>query len=164
MRKKYEQVPAQGITAEEVLDLWKAGKLFVETERLSDEELLARCQQEALSYVSAIDDYATPEWRPHINKVWKSIVEDYMFEEGLVMKKGLMQGRLNKYIITNIVFHLHALDIYQCTALVDLHKKLEAVSERNNIYKGAIMYPLNKIQRLRLRELKEIYKSKMIDF
>lgn len=142
MRKKYEQVPAQGITAEEVLDLWKAGKLFVETERLSDEELLARCQQEALSYVSAIDDYATPEWRPHINKVWKSIVEDYMFEEGLVMKK---KHRLNCYFLTAIVYQLQARGVYLPSNEVNqmkLHLKLERSSKKTSIYKGVVNYPI----------------------
>ncbi len=43
--RKLKKVPMRGITAEELLALWREGKLYQEVneEDLSQEELLARC-------------------------------------------------------------------------------------------------------------------------
>ena len=134
----------------------REGRLYLieNTDDESKEELLARCQQEALTYVSAINDYVIEGLRPYIKDVWQSILTDDAFAPMLVMRKGRMQGHLNRYIITNIVFHLKALDIYQCDNLLELHKMLEGVNSKNSIYKSAGMYSLNRVQRQRLREMK----------
>ena len=153
MPEDYEIVPEKGMTAEEVLTLWHAGELFRKAVKPSDDELLARCQQEALSYVSAIDEYAAPEWRPTIQMLWEAVVSDVLFAPSLITQKGRNKGHLNKYFVTNIVFHMKALDIYQCDSLLDLHKQLEGVQKKNGIYKAAVVYGLKREQRMKIREL-----------
>ncbi len=108
------------------------------------------------AYVSAIDDYVAPEWQPYIKDVWHAITTDDVFAPVLLMRKGRMQGLLNRYLVTNIVFHLRALDIYQCDSLLELHKKMEGVTQKNGIYKAASSYCLSREQRQRLRELKSV--------
>jgi len=115
--------------------------------------LLARCQREALEYVQAIDEFATDRWRPHIREVWEAVVGDVVVQDMLVMRKGRMQGHLNRYTITNIVAHMMTLNIYQCDNLLVLHKKLEGTSKKNGIYKGAGAYCLSRSQRQKLNEL-----------
>ena len=68
-----------------------------------------------------------------------------------------MQGQLNRYVVTNIVFHMRALDIYQCDSLLELHKRLEGVKEKNSIYKSAGTYSLKMTQRKKIRELKNSF-------
>lgn len=157
MTKKFKEVPVRGMTAKEVLDLWQRGKLYCEekVERVADEELLLSCQQEALAYVAAIERNTSVEWQGLIKVLWERIVNDETFRGCLVIHKGRNTGKLNRYVVTNIVFHLQALDVYLCSNLLELHKKLEGVSEKNSIYKGAGEYKLNSMQRRRLRELRE---------
>lgn len=158
MKKKIEKVPTEDITAEEVLALWREGKLYheKEEENLSESDQLALCQNEVLEYVSAINEYVVAELRPYIKEIWEAILTDEMFVPVLLMRKGRMCGHLNRYVVTNIVFHLRALDIYQCDNLLELHKKLEGVNQKNGIYKAASLYSLSKEQRKRLRELKSV--------
>jgi hypothetical protein len=153
MGEEYVQIPEKGMTAEEVLTLWSRGELFRKAVKPTGDELLARCRQEVLSYVSAIDKYAAPEWRPTIHKLWTDIVGNVLFAPSLVIQKGRNRGHLNKYFVTNIVFHMRALDIYQCDNLLELHKQLEDVQEKNGIYKAAVVYCLTREQRIKIREL-----------
>ncbi len=153
MTKQYVKVPTRGITAEELMVLWREGKLYREVETVSGEDLLARCQREALEYVQPIDEFATDEWRPYIREVWEAVVGDVAFQDMLVMQKGQMQGHLNRYTITNIVAHMMTLKIYQCDNLLVLHKKLEGTSKKNGIYKGAGAYCLSRSQRQKIKEL-----------
>lgn len=157
MKEKFVKVPTRGTTAEELLALWQQGKLYelAEEEVLPEEQLIAHCQREALAYVGAIDENATAEWRGRTVMLWKSIVNDEAFRKSLMMQKGRNRGRLNRYFVTNIVFHLQALDVYQCSNLLELHMKLEGVGAKNSVYKGAGEYKLSSEQRRRLRELRD---------
>lgn len=129
------------------------GRLYLQETRTDYIEDLGEA---VYTYVCAINDYVTPEWQPYINDVWRAIITDGVFAPMLLMHKGRNQGRLNRYVITNIVFHLRALDIYQCDSLLELHKRMEGVSQKNGIYKAAGAYCLSRAQRQRLRELKNI--------
>lgn len=153
MTKQYVKIPTRGITAEELMALWREGKLYREVETVSSEDLLARCQREALEYVQPIDEFATDRWRPYIREVWEAIISDVAFQDMLVMQKGQMQGHLNRYTITNIVAQMMTLKIYQCDNLLVLHKKLEGTSMKNGIYKGAGAYCLSRSQRQKIKEL-----------
>ena len=152
--KELRRLPVRGITAKEVLALWREGRLYLkETETACKQDI----QDEVRAYVGAIHEYVAPEWQSHIADIWQSIVKDEAFASMMVMRKGRMRGRLNRYAVTNIVFHLKALDIYQCDSLLELHKRLEGVERKNSIYKSAGMYALSRAQRLRLRELKNFW-------
>jgi hypothetical protein len=145
-----KKLPIKGITAEEVLALWQEGRLYLQEDRTPE---TANIEEEVRAYVSAIHSYVAPEWQPCMADLWQAIIADRLFAPMLVMRKGRMQGHLNRYIVTNIVFHLKALDIYQCDSLLELHKRLERVDKKNSVYKSAGMYCLNRAQRQRIREI-----------
>lgn len=155
--KKFEKVPTRGITAEELLALWRQGKLYQEVneEDLSQEELQARCRQEALRYVSAIDEFVTEKWRPFVSEVWERVLSDKMFSKELVMKH---KHQLNRYFLTSIVFNLQVRGFYYPAEKVSqlrLHLKLEGTNKKNSIYKNIVNYPVRLEQRKRLSTLME---------
>lgn len=154
--EELRKLPVRGITAKEVLALWREGRLYLkETETACKQDI----QDEVRAYVGAIHEYVAPEWQSRIADIWQAIVADKAFAPVMVMRKGRMRGQLNRYAVTNIVFHLKALDIYQCESLLELHKRMERVESKNSIYKSAGMYALSRAQRLRLRELKDFWGS-----
>lgn len=135
----------------------REGRLYIDetdNEKAHARQLLRR-QHEVLAYVSAIEEFVVPEWLPHIKTLWTTLIDDPLFTPHLVLQKGKHQGMLNKYLVTNIVFHLQVLGVYQCNSLLELHKKLEGVDEKNSVYKNARLYSLSTFQRQRLRELTE---------
>ena len=153
--KKFEKVPTVGITAEELLALWRQGKLYQEVneEEISQEELLARCKQEALRYVAAIDEFVTPQWRPFVSEVWERVLCDKMFSAELVMRN---KRKLNRYFLTSLVFNLQARGFYYPAEKVSqlrLHLKLEGTNKKNSIYKNIVNYPVRQEQRRRLSAL-----------
>lgn len=157
MKKQFVKVPVGGMTAEEVLARWQRGELYQveKKEVLSDDELLARCQQEALAYVAAIDEFATAEWQPHLHRLWEVIVADEFFAAEMVMKQN---RRLNKYFVTSLVCNLQVRGVYYSTesvSLLKLHLTLEGITKKNSIYKNMVNYPVNVEQRKRLSTLME---------
>ena len=152
---KKQKLPVKGITSDEVLHLWQQGALYVAVGQPQETagEQLNRCRQEALAYVQRLNPYVNAAWQPFIHPLWQAIVSDEAFAHQLVIQKGSRQGQLNRYFITNIVFHLRALDIYQCDSLLELHKMLEGVEQKNSIYKSAVVYGLSSQQRVRIREI-----------
>ena len=155
--KKFEKVPIGGIAAKDVLALWREGKLYQEVseEDISDEELQARCRQEALRYVAAIDGFATEKWRPLISEVWERVLSDKMFSAMLVMRN---KRQLNRYFLTSLVFNLQARGIYYSAGKVSqlrLHLTLEGTNKKNSIYKNIVNYPVRLEQRRRLTALME---------
>ena len=155
--KKFEKVPIGGIAANDVLALWREGKLYQEVseEDISDEELQARCRQEALRYVAAIDGFATEKWRPLISEVWERVLSDKMFSAMLVMRN---KRQLNRYFLTSLVFNLQARGIYYPAGKVSqlrLHLTLEGTNKKNSIYKSAVIYGLSFQQRFRIREISQ---------
>lgn len=155
-RTKNVPVPVKGITAKEVLKLWQAGKLYQEfSEEEYQKSLLTRCRQEALAYVASINEYATSEWYPHINKVWEMVIYDETLSSSLVMKQ---KCTMNRYYLTAIVYLLQAKNIYQPAEQVSqlkLHLSLEKISKKNSIYKSVVNYPVSYAQRRRLSSLIE---------
>ena len=148
--EELRKLPVRGITAKEVLALWREGRLYLkETETACKQDI----QDEVRAYVGAIHEYVAPEWQSRIADIWQAIVADKAFAPVMVMRKGRMRGQLNRYAVTNIVFHLKALDIYQCESLLELHKRMERVESKNSIYKSAVVYGLTSQQRVRIREI-----------
>ena len=156
--KNFKQIPVRGTTSEEVLALWREGRLYVEVNNLvAPETLLAMCQREALMYVNAIHEFVSPEYLPYIKDVWQAVISDEAFIDYLVLRKGRMKGHLNRYVVTNIVEFMRTLDFYHSDSLLVLHKRMEGVDKKTGIYKSAGMYCLSREQRKKLRELKTFY-------
>ena len=155
--RKFLKVHPEGFNVETLMAAAREGRLYIDetdNETTLGQQLLQR-QREALDYVSAIEEFVVPEWQPHIKSLWTMLLDDPLFTPLLVLQKGKHQGLLNRYFVTNIVFHLQVLNVYQCNSLIELHKKLEGVNEKNSIYKSARLYSLSSTQRQRLRQLKE---------
>lgn len=155
MNERFKKVPYRGITSDELLALWREGKLYQAAE--PTEDLAKRCQEEALSYVAAVNEFVAPEWLPYINDVWRAILSADEFSDVLIMHKGRMRGHMNRYVVTSIVSHLKEMNVYQCDSLLALHKKLEGVKVKNGIYKGAVVYGLKPEQRQKIRELRKFF-------
>ena len=139
--------------------LQKCGIDFIVVENDALQEHRRMCD-DALEYVTAIDEYATEVWRPQLRQLWQAVVCDEIFTNVLVMKKGRQRGQLNRYVMTAIVFYLQALDIYQNVNQIELHRRLENVTDRNSIYKSACKYNLSTEQKRRIRELKVFHASR----
>lgn len=149
MKTNFVKVPARGITAEEILALWQEGKLYRREEPIPYGELLARCQQEAIVYVSSIDEFVAPAWRSYIKNVWRAIVYDVRFTPFLLMKQ---KHEMNRYFVTALVYNLQVLGIYEPVeevSMLKLHLKLEGISKRNSIFKNWEKYaPMNAQRRI----------------
>ena len=163
MKKKYQPVPVMGITAREVLALWQEGKLYLEAKPASTRELLAQCQQETLKYVASIDMFVTDKWKPYINNVWETIVNDHLFASRLVMKQ---KHQMNRYFVTCLVYNLQTFDVYQSVSQLLLHRKLEGIKTRNSVFKNWGNYPISPVERKHLRVMLEklLYESKEFNF
>lgn len=153
MTQKFVKVPAKGITAEELLVLWQEGELYRREEPIPYEELLARCQQEAIVYVSSIDEFVAPAWRPYIKDVWKAIVCDVRIASFLLMSQ---KREMNRYFVTALVYNLQVLGIYdpvEEVSMLKLHQKLEGIGKRNSIFKNWGSYALTNAQRRILNDI-----------
>lgn len=161
--RNLKKVHPEDFDAEALLAAAREGRLYVESklDEATTDRLLAQCRQEALDYVSAIDTFAAPEWLPHIKEMWQTILNDEAFASSLMMQKGRNRGRLNKYVVTNIVLHLQVLGVYSGDNLFLLHKELEHVNQKNSIYKSMGKYSLTAKQRRKIRELKESFSTSL---
>lgn len=139
--------------------LQKCGVDFMVVENDAQQTLRLLCD-EALAYVAAIDEYVTEMWRPQLRQLWQAVLSNAVFTNTLEMKKGRQRGRLNRYVMTAIVFYLQSLDIYQDVSQIELHRKLENVIDRNSIYKGACKYKLSMEQKRCLRKMKDFLASR----
>lgn len=157
MKNNFIQVRPEDYTAEALMAAAQEGVLYIV--KSDDEAALDRLRSEALDYVSAIDEFAAPEWQPHIKEVWQAILNDEAFASCLMMKKGQNKGRLNRYVVTNIVLHLQVLGVYSGDNLFVLHKEMEHVDQKNSIYKSIGKYSLTEKQRRRIRELKDSFST-----
>ncbi len=165
--KQLRKVRPEDFDAEMLMAAAREGRLYLDMthDEATLEQLLARCQREALDYVSAIEDYVAPDWQPNIKELWTALLRDAFFAPQLVLQKGRSQGQLNKYLVTNIVDCMRGIKVYQCETLLELHKKMEGVGKKNSIYKSAGMYCLNWEQKQRFHELvKSIQESKINGF
>lgn len=159
MKKKFVKVPVRGMTAKDLMALWREGKLFVqqEADEMAEEELMERCRQEALAYVAAIDEFATEQIRPYIKRYWEGIVTDEAFSSGLLMGR---KRTMNRYFITAIVFNLQTLGVYKSVCEISqlkLHLKLEGVTQKNSVFKNWGKYAISSVQRKVLREMLKDY-------
>lgn len=123
--RKLLKVHPEDFDVKTLLAAAREGRLYIEETDIeaARRRQLEHCQCEAMNYVSCIDEYVAPEWKPYIKELWTSILNDALFTPQLMLQKGRNQGQLNKYLITIIVDCLRAMRIYQCENLLELHKK-----------------------------------------
>ena len=156
MEITFEKVPASGITAEVVLNLWQQGELYVKKIKKVEtpEETIERCRQEALAYVQRVDSYTTSFWLPYIKRLWETILSNEAILTSLTIKKGRNRNQLNRYFITAIVVLLREKGLYrQDIPALKLHLIMENVEKKSVIYASYSQYAPENKQRKMLVEI-----------
>lgn len=112
MKEKYRQVPVEGITAEEVLVLWRVGKLYYKPRQQTVSEVDVK--KNVRAYVSRLRPYATEAFRASIDELWEEILYDELYLPFIIPNTHTRKCRnMNKNGIMRIVGVLRSLGIYQ---------------------------------------------------
>lgn len=132
---------------ERLLELCREGrvKILVDDEpEVDTQKLLA----EVSEYVSRVDSYAARKYQPMLGEVWREIVMDDAFARSLYHIKGKNKGRLNRYLLLNIIEYLmNRWSVYEADSLTELHLRLENARQRTAVYTSKKNYELLKMQR-----------------
>lgn len=97
-------------------------------------------EQEVLTYVSRIAEYAAPPYRECIGEVWRRIVNHPDLAPLLESRKE----PFCKYRVTVIAIYLRNKGVYEIDTDTRLHQLLEGLekNERNRYYTCKAQYPL----------------------
>ena len=159
METTIKRVTPKDFNEEDVMRLFREGKLFTEVEQ----ELPTRdVKRELLEYVSPLKEMCTPQYRANHEQIWLDIINSDDFD--LVMKKGARRGELNKYRVMALVTYLFNNNLYNGSrSPLQLYYKLENTTKKGNFYTNACkdVYAINDQQRPILKRLLQKY-NKMI--
>ena len=105
-------------------------------------------EQEVLTYVSRIVEYAAPPYRGCIDEVWRRIVSHPDLASLLESRKE----PFCKYRVTVIAIYLRNKGVYDIDTDTRLHQLLEGLekNERNRYYTCKAQYPLTPLDINRL--------------
>ena len=95
-------------------------------------------EQEVLTYVSRIAEYAAPPYRECIGEVWRRIVSHPQLSSLIGSMKPF-----NKYAVTDIAIFLCNRGLYNFDKAVALHLQLEGIEKRNKYYTSRTYYAPN---------------------
>ena len=112
MKEKYRKVPVEGITAEEVLVLWRVGKLYYKSrvQTISEVDI----KNNVRAYVSRLYAYVTPAFRDSIDELWEEILYDELYLPFIIPNAHTRKCRnMNKNGIMRLVGGLRSLGVYQ---------------------------------------------------
>ena len=159
METYFKRVTPKDFNEEDVMRLFREGKLFTEVEQ----ELPTRdVKRELLEYVSRIQECCNPQFKDSHERIWLDIFNSCDFD--LVMKKGARRGELNKYKVMALVTYLFNKNLYNGSmSTLQLYYKLENTTKKGNFYTNASkdVYAINDQQRPILKRLLQKY-NKMI--
>lgn len=160
METTIKRVTPKDFNEEDVMRLFREGKLFTEVEH----QLPTRdeVKAELLEYVSPLKEMCTPQYRANHEQIWLDIINSDDFD--LVMKKGARRGELNKYRVMALVTYLFNNNLYNGSrSPLQLYYKLENTTKKGNFYTNACkdVYAVNDQQRPILKMLLQKY-NKMI--
>ena len=160
METTIKRVTPKDFNEEDVMRLFREGKLLIEVEQ----ELPTReeVKAELLEYVSPLKDLCTPQYRENHEQIWLDIFHSDGFD--LVMKKGARRGELNKYKVMALFTYLFNKNLYNGSmSPLQLYYKLENTTKKGNFYTNASkdVYAINDQQRPILKRLLQKY-NKMI--
>lgn len=151
MKKNLKKLTVRDITSQEVLALWREGKLYTEAEE--NVYTKEQCREDALKYVASVEGFVAQKWKSCAGDLWEAIVGNKMLSPQLIMKK---KRELNKYCLTAIVYDLQNRGVYEPVERVDhlkLHLLLEHTTKQNRIYKNWDKYCLDDTQQRELKRL-----------
>ena len=159
METRIKRVTPNDFNEEDVMRLFREGKLFAEVEQ----ELPTHdVKRELLEYVSRIQECCNPQFKDSHERIWLDIFHSEAFD--LVMKKGARRGELNKYRVMALVTYLFNNNLYNGSrSPLQLYYKLENTTKKGNFYTNACkdVYAINDQQRPILKRLLQKY-NKMI--
>ena len=150
------RVTPKDFNEEDVMRLFREGKLFTEVEK----ELPTHddVKRELLEYVSRIQECCNPQFKDSHERIWLDIFNSCDFD--LVMKKGARRGELNKYKVMALVTYLFNKNLYNGSmSPLQLYYKLENTTKKGNFYTNASkdVYAINDQQRPILKRLLQKY-------
>ena len=110
--------------------------------------------QEILDYVQAIRDCVSEPWRDEIDALWQEILDNECLVDFLTMKRGVCEGHINRYAVTNLVCRMQSGGVYrQDIPMLTLHLKMEKAEKKNKYYTSFGNYILSSEARQVLRKL-----------
>lgn len=131
------------------------GRLFITTTcKESASDLRKKRIRSIIDYVSRINDYATPKYRPYIYDIWSQILND----ESLInlffyTRYSHNRGEVNWYRVTVVVCLLREWQVYSNDITASrLHCILEGTPKPNGHYTGMSRYLLEKHHRELIRK------------
>ena len=155
METRIKRVTPNDFNEEDVMRLFREGKLFAEVEQ----ELPTHdVKRELLEYVSRIQECCNPQFKDSHERIWLDIFNSCDFD--LVMKKGARRGELNKYKVMALVTYLFNKNLYNGSmSPLQLYYKLENTTKKGNFYTNASkeVYAINDQQRPILKRLLQKY-------
>lgn len=156
--KNLKQVPVRGITAEEVLALWREGKLYFKEE--IPEYTEGEIKDNVRAYVKRLRAYATSQFSEYIDEIWEEILDDEIYLPYIIPDAHARKCReLNKNGIMRIVGVLRSIGIYQ-----DLNdSRICSILEQNTKDCSYRAYLGRGVRDEIRRELKRLKKS-FVDF
>lgn len=158
METTIKRVTPKDFNEEDVMRLFREGKLFTEVEH----QLPTRdeVKAELLEYVSPLKEMCTPQYRANHEQIWLDIINSDDFD--LVMKKGARRGELNKYRVMALVTYLFNKDLYGGSkSPLQLYYKLENTTKKGSIYtsSGNDEYAVQDCQRVTLNKVLKKYNT-----
>ena len=157
METRIKRVTPNDFNEEDVMRLFREGKLFTEVEQ----ELPTHdVKRELLEYVSPLKEMCTPQYRANHEQIWLDIINSDDFD--LVMKKGARRGELNKYRVMALVTYLFYNNLYNgSSSPLQLYYKLENTTKKGSIYtsSGNDEYAVQDCQRVTLNKVLKKYNT-----
>ena len=155
MKDIFKQVPVEGFTPEEVLILWRTGKLFCrfKPKKLSIDEIKSNVRV----YVRQLHPYVTEAFRDSIDELWDEILDEEQFIPYIVPNAHTRKCRdMNKNGIMQLIGRLRTLGVYQTLTDCMICSILEQCDEDCS-YRAYLGKPLDDDAWSELKRLKEIY-------
>lgn len=148
----------RGITAKEVLALWREGRLYIKVDAAdySEEEI----KDNVRAYVRSLHPYATSAFLNHIEEIWEEILEDELYLPYIIPDARTRKCReLNKNGVMRIVGVLRSIGVYQ--NMTD--SALCIILEHNDVDCSYRAYLGKGVEDEIMRELKRVKKC-FLDF
>lgn len=117
----------------------------------------------ALAYISQIDSYACPHALPFLPDLWRTILTHPQLNDKLIIQKGPHEGELNRYRLMYLVSYMLEAGIYEGVSALQLHHVLEHTKEKDAIYRGQMLYAMERSQLRILRGIVTDFFNNLLD-
>ena len=136
MKQRLQKVRIEDFNVAALRKAAREGRLYIKPAVESQ----INVEQEVLTYVNRIAEYAAPPYREYIEEVWRRIVAHPLLSIRLTSRKE----SFCKYAVTAIAIFLNNKRIYTFHSGMALHLQLDDTNIRNKHYKNSMKYAPNK--------------------